>query len=139
MKPAFRTKAVLSLTVFSMFFGAGNLIFPPYLAAQSGENFPLALIGFYATAIGLPITALLAVERTDGLDNLAKRVHPLFGIIYTTAIYLAIGPCSTESRKTIPYIGKDHLPSSYCAYRGTHDRSHNDRIRRFQLCRIKWI
>lgn len=93
MKPAFRTKAVLSLTVFSMFFGAGNLIFPPYLAAQSGENFPLALIGFYATAIGLPITALLSVERTDGLDNLAKRVHPLFGIIYTTAIYLAIGPC----------------------------------------------
>ena len=76
-----------------MFFGAGNLIFPPFLALEAGENFVPAFIGFSITAIGLPIAALLAVERTDGLESLSSRVHPAFGRIYTIAIYLAIGPC----------------------------------------------
>ena len=88
-----RSRILIPLTIFSMFFGAGNLIFPPFLALEAGENFIPAFIGFAITAIGLPITALIAVERTDGLESLSSRVHPLFGRIYTVAIYLAIGPC----------------------------------------------
>ena len=76
-----------------MFFGAGNLIFPPFLALESGGSFIPAFIGFSITAIGLPVAALLAVERTNGLEPLSSRVHPAFGRIYTIAIYLAIGPC----------------------------------------------
>ncbi len=88
------TKRILiPLTIFSMFFGAGNLIFPPFLALESGGSFIPAFIGFSITAIGLPVAALLAVERTNGLEPLSSRVHPAFGRIYTIAIYLAIGPC----------------------------------------------
>ncbi len=88
-----KQRLILALTVFSMFFGAGNLIFPPFLAIESGDGFIPALLGFCITAIGLPIMALLSVERSDGLDRLSGRIHPLFGMIYTVMIYLAIGPC----------------------------------------------
>ena len=93
MELSLRSRLVLTLTIFSMFFGAGNLIFPPFLAAASGDGFIPAFIGFCLTAIGLPITALVAVERADGLGRLTGRIHPAFSIIYTVAIYLAIGPC----------------------------------------------
>ena len=86
-------RILIPLTIFSMFFGAGNLIFPPFLALEAGRNFIPAFIGFSITAIGLPVAALLAVERTDGLEKLSARIHPAFGKIYTIAIYLAIGPC----------------------------------------------
>ena len=93
MELSLRSRLVLTLTIFSMFFGAGNLIFPPFLAAASGDGFIPAFIGFCLTAIGLPITALVAVERADGLGRLTGHIHPSFSIIYTVAIYLAIGPC----------------------------------------------
>lgn len=87
-----KKRAILALTVFSMFFGAGNLIFPPYLALESGSSFLPALIGFYITAIGFPILGLLAVGYSDGLEELGNKVHPIFGFIFAMALYLSIGP-----------------------------------------------
>ncbi|MGM9451545.1 branched-chain amino acid transport system II carrier protein, partial [Klebsiella sp. K47] len=37
---------VTALALFSMFFGAGNLIFPPMIAVQAGDNFWPAILGF---------------------------------------------------------------------------------------------
>ena len=88
-----KRRILIPLTIFSMFFGAGNLIFPPFLAIEAGEHFVPAFIGFAITAIGLPVIGLMAVERTDGLENLSSRIHPAFGRAFTIAIYLAIGPC----------------------------------------------
>lgn len=83
----------MSLTVFAMFFGAGNLIFPVFLAWQAGDNVVSAFSGFALSAIGLPVLALVAITKTDGLEKLGDRVHPLFSRIFAIAIYLAIGPC----------------------------------------------
>lgn len=88
-----KNRIVLSLTVFSMFFGAGNLIFPPFLGYEAGFSFFPAFLGFAITAIGLPVLALLAVGRSGSLEKLGDRVHPVFSVIYTVAIYLSIGPC----------------------------------------------
>ena len=88
-----RKRVLLSFTVFAMFFGAGNLIFPPFLAYQAGENVVPAFIGFISTAIGLPVLSLVAIGRAGSPEKLASRVHPAFGIAFTVAIYLAIGPC----------------------------------------------
>ena len=54
---ALRGKKLLlvGFTLFSMFFGAGNLIFPPFLGAQAGTALWLAFAGFAVSAIGLPI------------------------------------------------------------------------------------
>ncbi|MDK2965385.1 MAG: branched-chain amino acid:cation transporter, family [Lacrimispora sp.] len=89
-----KEKLVLAgLTVFSMFFGAGNLIFPPFLGASAGMSVWIAVAGFAVTAIGFPVLGVVAVAQSGGLDKLAGRVHPKFAFIFTLLIYLSIGPC----------------------------------------------
>ncbi len=88
-----KKRIVLSFTTFAMFFGAGNLIFPPFLAFMAGENAAVAFLGFVITAIGLPVLSLVAIGKAGSAEKLAARVHPAFGILFTVAIYLAIGPC----------------------------------------------
>lgn len=83
---------LVSLMVFSMFFGAGNLIFPPQLGQLSGTNLLSSLIGFLISAVGLPILAIAVVAKAGGLHILAARVHPKFALTFTLLIYLSIGP-----------------------------------------------
>ncbi|MFD2168464.1 branched-chain amino acid transport system II carrier protein [Tumebacillus lipolyticus] len=82
----------MSFMLFSMFFGAGNLIFPPYLGSMAGDHVWLALIGFILSAVGLPLLGVAAIARTGSFDRLAGRVHPLFALLFPLAIYLCIGP-----------------------------------------------
>ena len=82
----------LSLMIFSMFFGAGNLIFPPLLGQLSGTNMPVSMGGFLISAVGLPILAIAVVAKAGGLHLLASRVHPRFAFAFTVLIYLSIGP-----------------------------------------------
>ena len=84
---------LVGLTLFSMFFGAGNLIFPSFLGAQAGTATWSAMLGLVLSAIGLPVLGVVAVARSGGLPNLAGRVHPVFGTAFTVLIYLSIGPC----------------------------------------------
>lgn len=83
---------LVSLMIFSMFFGAGNLIFPPLLGQLSGTNTLLAMGGFLISAVGLPILAIVVVAKAGGLHILASRVHPKFALFFTILIYLSIGP-----------------------------------------------
>ncbi len=92
-KLSIRNRMLVGLTLFSMFFGAGNLIFPPSLGAMAGTKTPLAMLGFSITAIGFPILGVIAVSRAGSLDELAGRVHPTFAKVFTLLIYLSIGPC----------------------------------------------
>ena len=103
---------LIGFTLFSMFFGAGNLIFPPHLGAQAGVNFWPAFLGLAVSAIGLPIAGVAAVARADGLDKLAARVHPAFAQVFTILVYLSIGPClaiprtaSTSFAMLTPLVG----------------------------------
>lgn len=103
----------IGLTLFSMFFGAGNLIFPPFLGEQAGELAWLAMIGFIMSAVGLPVMGVIAVAKAGGLKSLAGRVHPKFAFIFTLLIYLSIGPCLAIPRTAstsfemavVPFIG----------------------------------
>lgn len=83
---------LVGLTLFSMFFGAGNLIFPPYLAMQAGDNVTLAMGGFLLSAVGFPVLGIIAVAKSEGLKKLTERVHPLFALLFTVLVYLSIGP-----------------------------------------------
>ena len=71
-----KKQLLIGFTLFSMFFGAGNLIFPPYLGAQAGTRLWLAFAGFAVSAIGLPIAGVVAVARAGGLPQLAERFDP---------------------------------------------------------------
>ncbi|MEO4053260.1 branched-chain amino acid transport system II carrier protein [Solibacillus sp. CAU 1738] len=106
-KISFSTYAIIGTMLFGMFFGAGNLIFPIQLGQLSGTNFWPALIGFLVTAIGLPFMGILAIglSGSNGLRDLASRVHPLFGVIFSLALYLTIGPFFAIPRTaTVPFV-----------------------------------
>src|SRR5699024_4139534 len=78
--------------LFSLFFGAGNLIFPPFLGMESGDFFIPAMIGFILTAVFMPFLAIMSVSLSNnGLLAIGQRVHPVFGLIFTIVIYLSIG------------------------------------------------
>ena len=82
----------IALLLFSMFFGSGNLIFPPMLGHLAGTNMWKALFGFTLTAIIFPVLGIIAVIKADGPTKLSRRVGPLFAIIYPILIYLSVGP-----------------------------------------------
>lgn len=82
----------ISFMLFSMFFGAGNLIFPPLLGQQAGSHLWSTMIGFIISAVGLPLLGVAAVAKTGGFEALSKRVHPSFAVLFPLIIYLSIGP-----------------------------------------------
>ena len=83
---------LVSFMLFSLFFGAGNLIFPPFLGQNAGAATIPAVAGFVVTAVILPVLGVIVVAQTDGLDRLGARVNGKFAIIFTMLIYLSIGP-----------------------------------------------
>ena len=106
-KISFSTYVVIGTMLFGMYFGAGNLIFPIQLGQLAGTNFWPALIGFLVTAIGLPFLGILAIglSGSNGLRELANRVHPLFGLVFSMALYLTIGPFFAIPRTaTVPFV-----------------------------------
>ena len=107
---------LLSLTLFSMFFGAGNLIFPPFVGAQAGSATIPAAIGFIVSAVGLPILGVLAVTFAGSFDKLASRVSPKFALFLGVAIMLTIGPCFAIPRTattSFEMMVAPFVPSSY--------------------------
>ncbi|MGI5976678.1 MAG: branched-chain amino acid transport system II carrier protein [Candidatus Limivicinus sp.] len=108
-------RLIMGLALFSMFFGAGNLIFPPYLAYQAGTATWPAMIGFCISAIGLPMLGVIAAVRAGGLDVLTGRVGRVFSQIYIILSFLAIGPGLAVPRNfvtsfemaVLPFVGED--------------------------------
>lgn len=91
-KLSFVNRIWIGFTLFSMFFGAGNLIFPPFLGYSAGRYFWRGLAGFLASAVLLPVLGVGAVALAGGLDKLAGRVHPKFSLVFSLLLYLSIGP-----------------------------------------------
>lgn len=110
-----KQKILVAGTLFGMFFGAGNLIFPVHLGQLAGKNVLAAIIGFIITAVGIPILGVAAIGNThsDGLQALSSKVGRRYGYIFTCLLYLTIGPffaiprCATTSFTTgiVPMLG----------------------------------
>ncbi|WZL74159.1 branched-chain amino acid transport system II carrier protein [Clostridiaceae bacterium 35-E11] len=84
---------IVGFALFAMFFGAGNLIFPPSLGVMAGKSWPLALIGFLLTGVGMPLLGIISVSKVGStLNDLADKVSPTFSKVLGTIIMLAIGP-----------------------------------------------
>lgn len=84
---------VVGFMLFAIFFGAGNLIFPPKLGLDSGADFWSAILGFVVTGVGLPLLGIIVSAFYEGgYKQALNRIHPWFSVIFLMAIYLAIGP-----------------------------------------------
>ncbi|HEM6386202.1 TPA: branched-chain amino acid transport system II carrier protein [Streptococcus suis] len=86
--------ALTGLLLFGMFFGAGNLIFPPALGVLSGENFWPAILGFVVSGVGIAVIALIVgtLNPKGYVHEISRKISPTFATIYLVALYLAIGP-----------------------------------------------
>ncbi|PEE41599.1 branched-chain amino acid transport system II carrier protein BrnQ6 [Bacillus pseudomycoides] len=81
----------ISLMLFALFFGAGNMIFPPALGQGAGTDVWIALFGFIITGVGLPLLGVIVIALKGDINELAGRVHPLFALVFTVVIYLCLG------------------------------------------------
>ena len=85
--------AVVGFALFSMFFGAGNLLFPPYLGLISGEHWLISLLGFILADVGLSLLVITAAAKCEGdLDKVLSRAGSKLARLIGIAAVLCIGP-----------------------------------------------
>lgn len=84
---------IIGFTLFAMFFGAGNLIFPTNLGLDSGHFLWPAILAFALTGIGLPLLGVVvgALDH-QGYIGAFNKISPKFSLIFLIIIYLTIGP-----------------------------------------------
>lgn len=80
---------VAGFALFSMFFGAGNLMLPPFLGFKAGDAWSMVIMGFVISAVIIPILGILAHARLQGtMLDFAKKVSPKFSLIYCVLVYI---------------------------------------------------
>lgn len=80
---------VIAFALFSLFFGAGNLILPPYLGYNAGDGWFWVLIGFSISAVIIPILAIYGHAKLQGtILDFANKVSPTFAVLFSILIYL---------------------------------------------------
>ena len=88
-----REVILTGFALFAMLFGAGNLIFPPAVGFETGQNWLTAATGFILTGAGFPLMAIIAAAVAGkDLDSFAVRVSAKFSKVFNIALILAIGP-----------------------------------------------
>ncbi len=115
---------LLGMTNFALYVGAGNIIFPPILGLQAGDNVGLATIGFLLTGVGLPVIAAIALARVRGnLNAITAPIGLKAGLAASVICYLCIGPLYAIPRTATvsfeltvsPFMQGDYLLPVYSA------------------------
>lgn len=83
---------VIGFALFSMFFGAGNVIFPPYLGMAAGTQWLIGFVCYYIADIGLALLTLFAMLRHSGSEGIVEPLGKIPSTILMTVIVLCIGP-----------------------------------------------
>lgn len=84
---------VIGFALFAMFFGAGNLIFPPSLGRAVGIDYLVSILGFLITGVGLPLIGILSCVKSGGnFETITNKVGRTFSVVINTSLILAIGP-----------------------------------------------
>ena len=83
---------VVGFALFSMFFGAGNVIFPPYLGFGAGTQWVNGFLFYFIADIGLALFALFTLLKVGGSENITGHIGNVASNILMSAIILCIGP-----------------------------------------------
>lgn len=98
-KNRFRDAMVVGFAMFAIYFGAGNLIFPPFIGFETGTNWVAGLIGLVMTGIALPILAVAAVANAGGtFKDLTRPITPWFYQVYNVLVMIGVGMLITIPR-----------------------------------------
>ncbi|MGL5640995.1 MAG: branched-chain amino acid transport system II carrier protein, partial [Paraclostridium sp.] len=93
MKNTNKDIIVVGFALFAMFFGAGNLIFPPFLGVISGESWITGFSGFILADVGLALLAIAAAAKCGGdVNKILSRSGKTLATIIGVAIMICLGP-----------------------------------------------
>lgn len=114
---------VTGFALFSLFFGSGNLILPPFLGFNSGSNWPIVTVGFVITAVIIPILGIYAHAKLQGtMYDFAKPISSTLSLVYCFIMYtIAIGlpaprtAAVTHEMAIVPYFNVSSITTS-CVY-----------------------
>lgn len=89
----------LGFMLFAFFLGAGNIIFPPIAGQFAGDNVFPAMMGFLATAVGLPLATIIAIAVAGGSwDHLTEHLPKRAAVVMAVLIFVIIGPAFAAPR-----------------------------------------
>ena len=92
---------LIGAALFSMFFGAGNMIFPPYLGFKAGSEWLLAFISYFIADIGLAILAIFALIKTNSNSELLKPLGKIPSFLLMLQISLLYSAAMTGPLKRL--------------------------------------
>ena len=92
MKRSIQNTLIVGFALFSMLFGAGNVIFPPYLGLGCGSGWLRGFFYYYIADIGLALACLFAIQRSGGHRVITRRLGPGASEMLICIIILCIGP-----------------------------------------------
>ena len=92
MKKHLRDMLVIGFALFSMFFGAGNVIFPPYLGLSSGPEWLVGFLSYFLADIGLAMLAMFAILRQGSPEGITSPLGRIPSTVLMCMIVLCIGP-----------------------------------------------
>lgn len=99
MGKTFQHSLILGFALFALYFGAGNLIFPPSIGHLTGTEWIPALIGFSITGIVLPLLAVIAILNVGGkFEDLTRPISPWFYVVFNLLLMVGIGMFVTIPR-----------------------------------------
>ena len=104
-KSSLKDVIVVGFAMFAIFFGAGNLIFPPYLGMVSGQEWFKGFLCFMIADAGLAVMTVLAMIRYDGtVWSMLRRLHRPAAAVLATIAMLCVGPLLCIPRTCAPPI-----------------------------------
>lgn len=82
---------VSGFALFAMFFGAGNLIFPPYLGKEGGQDWVLGFLCFFLVEVLSCVGIYAMIHGGGSVSAMAKSVGTRPGVVLNTAAILCTG------------------------------------------------
>ncbi len=109
----FSTIWLAGIAIFSMFFGAGNVIFPLKVGLLAGDKIPFAMAGLFLTAIGGPILGLVGVTLYRGnCREFFCRPGRTIGLIFIVISLFLLGPFAVIPRCFV--VAHSSLSAIFC-------------------------
>ena len=92
-KPRLTDAIIVGFAMFATFFGAGNMIFPPYLGKLAGDQWFTGFFCFILADAGLAIMTVLAMIRMDGsIWAIFRRLGKVPSKIVAVTTMFIVGP-----------------------------------------------
>lgn len=117
--------STIGFAIFTMLFGAGNMIYPVKAGVMAGSKYLIGTLGFLLTGVLIPIIGLVAMILFEGnyttFFNRAGRIPGFLSILFCMLIigpFLVIPRCVTVSYEMLfpllPKVGLNLFSAFFC-------------------------